>query len=667
MLLAAIHSVDKAYGEQVVLDAATLELRDGDRTALIGRNGAGKSTLLRLLMGAEAPDAGSVYRAEGTVIAMLEQDPRFEPGETIVGISERAFVELDELERRLAALEAAGLDDPDRYHLWETVHATFERRGGYARRARRDAVLSALGFKERHHELVASLSGGERTRLGLARLLMAQPDVLLLDEPTNHLDIEMRAWLEGHLARYPGAALIVSHDRAFLDGACDRTAEVSRGELRVGAGNPTAFRAYWAEAERIQAQTRANQERELARLDAAAEQMKRWAGQSEKLHRRAKAMERRADRYETDMIDEVRGKERTTRFTFDCDPSASIVMTAEHMTKSFGGRKLFDDLTLEVRQGERIALVGPNGAGKTTLLRLLLGEHSSDHPLGAVRTGVRVRLGYYDQGLKGVDGDATLFEELLKRMGDADAHNALGRFLFPYEAQFKRVRDLSGGERARLALLDLTLARRNLLVLDEPTNHLDVEMIEALEAALDAYEGTLILVSHDRRFLSRLATRVWEVRDGRFTDYAGDWDYYVRKRREGTDGGPPTAATSGAGRKPGTPAQRAAAIAERKAASRWQLERRLAVLEGDIAQVEGRLADVTRLLGSPMALAVGDLAALGVGDWSVPGPPPSSAELLAALGAEHAILEERLLQHMEEWEDVTDQLSDFAATSGKGN
>ncbi|HNR00471.1 MAG TPA: ATP-binding cassette domain-containing protein, partial [Trueperaceae bacterium] len=292
---------------------------------------------------------------------------------------------------------------------------------------------------------------------------------------------------------------------------------------------------------------------------------------------------------------------------------------------------------------------------------------TSDHPLGAVRTGVRVRLGYYDQGLKGVDGDATLFEELLKRMGDADAHNALGRFLFPYEAQFKRVRDLSGGERARLALLDLTLARRNLLVLDEPTNHLDVEMIEALEAALDAYEGTLILVSHDRRFLSRLATRVWEVRDGRFTDYAGDWDYYVRKRREGTDGGPPAAATSGAGRKPGTPAQRAVAIAERKAASRWQLERRLAVLEGDIAQVEGRLADVTRLLGSPMALAVGDLAALGVGDWSVPGPPPSSAELLAALGAEHAILEERLLQHMEEWEDVTDQLSDFAATSGKGN
>jgi len=632
MLLAALHSVEKVYGEQVVLDAATLELRDGDRTALIGRNGSGKSTLLKLLMRVEEPDRGTVFQADDT---------------RVLSVSERAFAELDELEARLSTLEAAGLDDPDRYHLWEGLHATFERRGGYARRARRDAVLDALGFRGRHDDPVPRLSGGERTRLGLAQLLMAQPDVLLLDEPTNHLDIEMRTWLEGHLSRYPGAALIVSHDRAFLDGACSRTAEVSRGELRVGNGNPTEYRAARLEAERIQALTRSNQERELKRLDAAADQMKRWAGQSAKLHRRAKAMEKRADRYEADMVDELARAERTTRFTFDCDPSGAIVLTAEHMSKSFGGTRLLDDVTLELRQGERVALVGPNGAGKTTLLRLLLGELTSDHPLGAVRTGARVRLGYYDQDLRGVDGEATLFEELLRRMGDADAHNVLGRFLFPYEAQFKCVNDLSGGERARLALLDLTLARCNLLVLDEPTNHLDVEMIEALENALNAYEGTLLLVSHDRRFLAKLATRVWEVEGGTFTDYRGNWDYYARKR-EATyrpSASPPAT-------KPSEPASREAA-----GPSRWQLDRRLAGLEEEIHAVEARLESVRELLARPVGLDVADLAALGVGDWSAPGPPPPASELLAALAVEHDSLETKLLEQMKEWDDITDRLT----------
>jgi len=652
MLLAALHSVEKVYGEQVVLEGATLELRDGDRVALIGRNGSGKSTLLRLLMRQEEPDKGTVFHSDDVRLAMLEQDPRFDAAETVVGVSERAFLELDELEERLRALEAAGLDDPERYHRWEGVHATFERRGGYARRARRDAVLTALGFAGRHHESVARLSGGERTRLGLARLLMAQPDVLLLDEPTNHLDIEMRAWLEGHLSRYPGAALIVSHDRAFLDGACSRTAEVSRGELRQGPGNPTTYREARAEAERIQGLTRANQERELGRLDAAASQMKRWAGQSAKLHRRAKAMERRAERYEDAMVDELAGPERTTRFSFDADPSGDIVLTAEHMSKAFGGRRLFGDLTLELRQGERVALVGPNGAGKTTLLRLLLGELTSDHPLGAVRTGARVRLGYYDQELRSVNGEATLFEELLRRMGDAEAHNALGRFLFPYEAQFKRVADLSGGERARLALLELTLARCNLLVLDEPTNHLDVEMIEALEAALAAYEGTLLLVSHDRRFLAKLATRVWEVADGRFTDYRGDWEYYQRMRVRGRP------AAEAEAPRPAGPSRGGGAAPRAAGPSRWQLERRLQEVEGDVDRLEEKLAAVTSLLGRPAELTPEHLRELGVSTSEEPGPPPSQGEMLAALGAEHAALEARLLSSMTEWDDITDRLAD---------
>ncbi len=655
MLLAALHGVSKAYGEQVVLQDATLELRDGDRVALIGRNGSGKSTILRLLAGLEEPDGGRVFSAEDVTLAHLEQDPQFSEADTVVAVAARAFGELDALEERLKLLEAAGLDDPELYKRWEHLHTTFERRGGYARRARRDAVLSALGFAGRHDQPVRQLSGGERTRLGLAQLLMAQPDVLLLDEPTNHLDIEMRAWLEGHLGRYPGAALIVSHDRAFLDGAASRTAEVSRGKLRHGPGNPSAYRQARAETERLQALQRADQEKERERLQSATDQMKKWAGQNAKLHRRAKAMQKRVDRYETEMVDEVERGERVARFRFDADESGSIVLTGDHLSKSYGGRKLFTDVSFELRQGDRVGLVGRNGMGKSTLLKMIVGQVPSDDPRGHVRTGARVRLGYYDQELRGVNAENTLFEELLQSMGDVEAHNALGRFLFPYDAQFKKVADLSGGERARLALLNLTLGRHNLLVLDEPTNHLDVEMITALEDALQVYDGTLLFVSHDRRFLEALAGTVWEVEAGRFTRYEGDWGYYRRRKereRPSEQTGPSSAAQGSQ-----APSTGAASSAPKAGPSRWQLERRLEALETEIAEAEAGLDTVVQQLAAPGAVKPEMLA--GAEDTAaIPsGPPPTQAEILAALGVKHAKLERELLELMEEWHEISDRLS----------
>jgi len=653
MLLAALTNAEKYYGEQVVLDEVSLELREGWRLALIGRNGSGKSTILKLLMGHETVDGGSVYRAQDVTLAMLEQDPEFPPGETVLAVAERAFAELDELDQQLKRLESAGLDDPATYERWERLHATFERRGGYARRARRDAVLDALGFTGRHDQVVHQLSGGERTRLGLARLLMAQPDVLLLDEPTNHLDIDMRAWLETYLRRYPGAAIIVSHDRAFLDASCDRTSEMSRGRLRSGLGNPTEFKASTAEADRIQAATRANQERELERLEASADQMKRWAASSEKLAKRARGMVRRAERYEDQMIDAVQGAERTTRFTFDCDPSGDIVLTAKHLGKSFE-KPLFHDVTVELRSGDRVALVGPNGAGKTTFLKMLLGHLPSDDPRAGVATGARVRLGYYDQELKGVDPNATLFEELLKRVSNAEAHNLLGRFLFPYESQFKLVRDLSGGERARLALLELTLSRRNLLILDEPTNHLDLEMIEALEDALAVYQGTLLIVSHDRRFLENLVTRVWEVKDGHFEEYEGDWAYYQRQRgtrapHARTEPAEPAKGSSAARRRDAT-----AGTTPQAKANRWQMQKRLAAVEEEISALEGELERVSAGLAAPASAATPALlAGLAI---STTNPRPTEAEIVAELGSRHATLEQELLVLIDEWHQLTDQL-----------
>ncbi|MFI4915698.1 MAG: ribosomal protection-like ABC-F family protein, partial [Phycisphaerales bacterium JB060] len=532
MVLAALRQADKQYGQAPVLEGATLELRAGAPTALVGRNGAGKSTILRLLAGTEAPDAGEAWTREDAVVGMLAQDPEFDGRQRVLDVCEAAFAEIDAMEARLQALEADGLDDPDVYARWESLHAAFERRGGYQRRATRDMVLHALGFAGREHEPVARFSGGEKTRLALARMLMRSPDVLLLDEPTNHLDVEMRAWLEGWLARYPGAALVVSHDRAFLDAACDRTAEVRRGRILERPGNPTRFREAQAEQDRIEARTRANERKEEARLEDASAQMRKWAGQNAKLMRRAKAMETRLERHREGMLDDADRPDRTVRFRFTEADGGDLVLQARHLTKAYGGATLFSDVDLTLRAGERVAVAGPNGAGKTTFLRVLLGETPSDDARAQVRYGARVRVGYYDQELRGVDPDRTLIEELIRMVGEREAHDLLGRFLFPYAAQYKQVRQLSGGERARLALLKLTMGAHDVLVLDEPTNHLDVEMIEALEAALDVFEGTLIVVSHDRRFVARLATRVLEIEDGRLEDYEGDWAFYRRKRGE---------------------------------------------------------------------------------------------------------------------------------------
>jgi ATP-binding cassette subfamily F protein 3 len=629
VILAALHKVEKFYGEQTVLDGVTLELRTGERTALIGRNGAGKSTILRLLSGADTPDGGRTFRREDVALGVLEQDGLLDEAATIAEVASAAFVELDRLERDLQTLEAAGLEDPARYERWEALHERFERRGGYARRARRDAVLHALGFARRADDSVRHLSGGERTRLGLARLLMAQPDALLLDEPTNHLDVDMRAWLESFLARYPGAALVVSHDRAFLDAACNRTVEVVRGRLDSYDAPPTEYRVAMAEQRAIEARTRANQEREHGRITAAAEQMRKWAGQNAKLHRRARSMERRRDRYQEGMIDAPEGPERSTRFQFESDPSGDIVITADHLAKAFDGRTLFDGVSQVVRTGERIGLVGPNGAGKTTFLRVLLGELSGDDPRASVRFGARVRVGYYDQELRGVDPASTLIEEMIRLTGDVEAHNLLGRFLFPYDAQYKRIADLSGGERARLALLKLTMGRNNLLVLDEPTNHLDVEMIEALEEALAAFEGTLLLVSHDRRFLDAVADTIWEVRDGRFTAYDGDWEHYVRKRRARREAG----RTSGKPREQERPR-----ASERSGPSRWQLERELEALEGRIGLLEAELDHLGSQLADPDALEL---------------------HQLAEVGERHAAREDELLTAMQRWEEISATLEAF--------
>ncbi len=624
MLLAALRNVEKFFGEQSVLKDANLELRDKSRTALIGRNGSGKSTILNLLSKTIEPDAGEVYLREGVTVAKLEQDPNFPNNLTVAEISEQAYQDLDILEKELEELEK-NLENHEVYEKWEQVHEIFTRRGGYQRRSRRDAVLFALGFRGREKQLAVSLSGGEKTRLGLAKILMAQPDILLLDEPTNHLDMLMRAWLENYLTRYPGAVIIVSHDRELLDRACSNTAEISHAKLRFFKDNPTAFRNYRQEQLRIEEITRKNQQAEHERLDTAAKRMKKWAGQNAKLHRRAKAMEKRLERYEADMLDQAERIDGTARFTFPCGPSGEIIMFAKHLSKSFD-ETLFKDAEFTLRKGERIALIGANGVGKSTFLKMILGNLPSDNPKAVLDYGARVRLGYYDQELKGVSPQNTLLEEMISLVGSTEAHNLLGNFMFPYEAQFKKIKDLSGGEKARLALLKLTLGEYNFLILDEPTNHLDVEMIEALEKALINYKGTLFIVSHDRRFIEKVSNRIWEIKNQSLIKYDGDWAYYQylqNKEKQQVE-------SSNKKDKKGNTAEVVAP--KEKTISKWQAKQDILKSEDEIARLETELKEVEDILS---------------------GKAEATAEEIVHASHRFAEIEAELNKALEIWEELS--------------
>jgi ATP-binding cassette, subfamily F, member 3 len=621
-MLAGLQNIAKFYGGHDVLEKVNFAVNQGERVALVGRNGAGKTTVLKLLSHLEEPTSGRVTLAPGLSIRLLAQDPTFPDDSTIQSVVEGAFTELDALEREMKSLES-DLENSDAMTRYHELEEHYRLRGGYAKSARRDTVLSSLKFIGREREAVSGLSGGERTRLALAQILVAQPELLLLDEPTNHLDIQMLEWLEGFLRAYPGAILAVSHDRAFLDAIATKTALVSRGDVRVYDGNYSSFRVRRDAELEIQASTFKNEQRELERLEAMHEQMRIWGGRNEKLAIRARSMQKRVKRFEAEMVDAPPPFDPVARVHFTAPESGEIVLQAGHITKKYGLRTLFSNIDVTVRRGERIAVIGQNGAGKTTLVRALLGTIPSDDARAFTRLGSRVKLGYYDQQLRGVDPTNTLFEEVKSYLeSDQQVHDLLGAYLFPYEAQYKKVASLSGGERARLALLKLSLEEHNLLVLDEPTNHLDMEMLESLERALLEFSGTLVMISHDRRFIENLSNQIWLLEDGQFYTYPGGWDYYqekhrsVRESRDASAGAllaaPPRETPKSKGRNP------------------WKLKREVEGLEARIHALETELQAVNAELADP-----------------TPGTD------FARLGKRSTEIESELLEVMARWEEAS--------------
>ena len=527
-MLFRLSDVYKSYGTKAVLRGTSLQINAGEHVGLVGRNGAGKSTIFRLVRGEESADKGDVVRARGVRLGLLDQHVHFDPGSTVHESALAAFGHLQQIEHEMHALEHQMAEAGDQLEKilerYSDLQHQFELEGGFEYTAKAEAILLGLGFDKEMWPLdTAKLSGGQQNRLGLARLLLAAPDVLLLDEPTNHLDVHAVEWLEEFLTDYPSAYVIVSHDRYFLDRSCKRIVELENGKASSYTGN---YSDYLVEREeRREAQQRAydNQQQLIAKTEEFIR--RNIAGQKTKQAKSRRKMLERLDR-----LDAVRPDQSSGDFRLqEIERTGNHVLTVTDLTVGYPNKELAKNITFILRRGECLGVIGPNGSGKTTFLRTIMTKLA---PLaGEVRWGTKVQIGYYAQQLDDLDERNEIIMEL-RRVAPSNAtagelRSFLAKFLFTGDDVYKHVRDLSGGEKGRLALAKLIYSRVNVLVLDEPTNHLDIPSREALEEALAAYEGTIITISHDRYFLDRVATQILSLDgEGGAEHYDGDYTEY---------------------------------------------------------------------------------------------------------------------------------------------
>jgi ATP-binding cassette subfamily F protein 3 len=530
-MLFRLSDVHKSYGTQDVLRGASLQINPGEHVGLVGRNGAGKTTIFRLINAEETPDQGEVIRARGTRLGLLAQHIHFEAGSTVHESALAAFGHLQQIEHEMHELEhrmaEVGADLEKVLERYSDLQHQFEREGGFEYAAKAESILQGLGFERESWSLeTEKLSGGQQNRLGLVRLLLAEPDVLLLDEPTNHLDVGAVEWLEEFLQSYASAYVVISHDRYFLDRACRRIVELENGRAASYTGN---YSAYLEEREvRREAQQRAydNQQQLIAKTEEFIR--RNLAGQKTKQAKSRRTLLAKLERVEAVRADQSSGDFRLRSI----ERTGNHVLTADHTDVGYPDKLLARDISFVLRRGECLGIIGPNGSGKTTFLRTILKKIP---PLaGEVQWGTKVQIGYYAQQLDDLDDRNEIIMEL-RRVAPSSAtagelRSFLAKFLFTGDDVYKHVRDLSGGEKGRLALAKLIYSRVNVLVLDEPTNHLDIPSREALEEALDAFEGTIVTISHDRYFLDRVATQILaldgegvaEHYDGDYTEYH-DW------------------------------------------------------------------------------------------------------------------------------------------------
>ncbi len=533
-MILSCNNISKSFGTDVIIKSCSFNIEDHEKAAIVGINGAGKSTLLKIITGEEPADTGIVTLAKDKTLGYLAQQQDLQSDRSIYDelLSVKQYI-LDmesELRRIEAAMNSASGDELDALmNRYTNLNHEFEMNNGYAYKSEITGVLKGLGFDEEDFSLhVNTLSGGQKTRVSLGKLLLSKPDIIMLDEPTNHLDMESISWLENYLLNYNGAVLIVAHDRYFLDKIVSKIIEINNGDCTVFSGNYTDYASKKAILRNMKLKEYLNQQRDIKHQEEVIAKLKQF--NREKSIKRAESREKMLDKIK--VVDKP--VELNAKMNIKLEPSiisGNDVLTVTDLTKSFDGNTLFNNINFEIKRGERVALIGNNGTGKTTILKLINGIIQPDS--GSIYLGAKVAIGYYDQEHHVLDPDKTLFQEIQDAYPDLNntqIRNTLAAFLFTDDDVFKYIRDLSGGERGRVSLAKLMLSNANLLILDEPTNHLDIVSKEILENALNSYTGTVLYVSHDRYFINATATRIIELTNRNIVNYIGNYDYYIEKR-----------------------------------------------------------------------------------------------------------------------------------------
>lgn len=533
-MVLACNNISKSFGIDEIIKNASFNIEEREKAAIVGINGAGKTTLLRIIMGEYQADSGEVIIAKDRTIGYLAQHQKLSGDNTIYDellSVKRDIIELEQKIRRLE-LEMHSKEGVELEAVMEAYSKSthqFELQNGYAYKSEVVGVLKGLGFDESDFEKkMNTLSGGQKTRVALGRLLLSKPDIIMLDEPTNHLDMNSIAWLENYLVNYDGSVIIVAHDRYFLDKVVTKVIEVERGIVSVFSGNYSDYAAKKKQLMDAKLKKYYNQQRDIKHQEEVIAKLKSF--NREKSIKRAESREKLLDKIE--VIDKPITEQETMHFKLEpAKESGNDVLSVEGLSKAFGGNRLFDNVSFEIKKGEKVALIGNNGTGKTTILKII--NHIIDADAGKVKLGANVEIGYYDQEHNVLHMDKTAFDEIgdaYPDMTNTQIRNMLACFLFTGDDVFKKISDLSGGERGRVSLAKLMLSNANFLILDEPTNHLDIMSKEILESALNRYTGTVLYVSHDRYFINKTASRIMELSANTVTNYIGNYDYYLEKR-----------------------------------------------------------------------------------------------------------------------------------------
>ena len=537
-MILACHNLNKSFGERVIVRDGSFHIEEREKAAFVGVNGAGKSTVLKMIIGEEPLDGGNVILTRGKQLGYLAQQQNLESGNTVYEELKTAKSDIILLEQQIRSIEQelkslSGEALEARLETYNRLMSEFESKNGYAYESEIVGVLKGLGFQEEEFEKPAdTLSGGQKTRVSLGKLLLTNPDILLLDEPTNHLDLNSISWLETYLLNYPGAVFIVSHDRFFLNRVVTKVVEIEHGSIRMYSGNYKAYSDKKRQIRDAQMKEYLNQQREISRQEAVIEKLRSF--NREKSIKRAESREK--------MLNKMTVVEKplsdVQEIHFSLEPSCvsgNDVLSVEELSKQYDGQTLFSSASFEIKRGEHVAVIGGNGTGKTTLLKILNGLADADS--GSFSLGTKVHIGYYDQEHHVLHDRKNIFDEIsddYPSLNNTEIRNTLAAFQFTGDDVFKLVGDLSGGEKGRVSLAKLMLSEANFLILDEPTNHLDITSKDILEQALNDYTGTVLYVSHDRYFINQTASRILELSDQTFVNYIGNYDYYLEKKEERT-------------------------------------------------------------------------------------------------------------------------------------